>query len=61
MVTVVTNEEEREFLMQIRKARLIEVAAIERRYPSRMVTVVIRREEAERLGLLKSPQNVTNT
>lgn len=51
------NEEEREFLLAVRKARLIEVAAIEKRYPSRTVTVVMKREEAERLGLLKSAQN----
>lgn len=52
-----TNEEEREFLMEIRKARLIEVAAIEKRHPSRTVTIVMKREEAERLGLIESSQN----
>ena len=55
------NEEEREFYLQVRKARLIEVAAIEKRYPSRTVTIVMKREEAERLGLLISAQNNSNT
>lgn len=53
-----TNEEEREFHLEIRKARLIEVAAIEKRYPSKSVTVVVRREYADEVKrLIESLQN----
>lgn len=50
------QEPERAFLLALRKARLIEVRAIEERYQTRTVTVTLRRDEAKRLGVLNSTQ-----
>lgn len=47
-----TEERERAYQLQIRRARLTEVKAIEERWQTNTVTVTVPREEAEKLGLL---------
>lgn len=45
--------DEREFWLEKRRALLTEIKAIERRYMLPVVTVSMKREEAERRGLCK--------
>lgn len=50
------QDDEREFWLERRKALLIEVRAIEKRFPTSTVTVRVRKDDAEKLGLLESLQ-----
>ena len=52
-----TEERERVYQLQIRRARLTEVKAIEERWQTNTVTVTLSREDAKKLGLLvQSPK-----
>lgn len=47
------NERDRDFYMERRRGLLTEIKAIEKRFPGSTVTLVIRRDEAEKRGLLR--------
>lgn len=52
--------DDREFWMEKRRALLTEIKAIERRFSTPVVTVTMKREEAETRGLCKPADTVVS-
>jgi hypothetical protein len=48
------HDPDRAFWLEVRRARLLEVKAIEARLKTQTVTVTLKREEAEKLGVVDS-------